>query len=180
MFADRAEPQALAVFEKTLDQFVQAGAKVADVGLPAAFDDVLRCHRTIMIVELAEHHRTSLPTRAAEYLPGIRSLIEEGLQVDQAEYARCKAHQRDLKRDMASAFGDVDVLACPAALGPAPTRETTGDPSFNAPWSYTGLPTVSFPIGLSAGGLPLAIQLVGRLHDETTLFGAAAWCERRV
>jgi aspartyl-tRNA(Asn)/glutamyl-tRNA(Gln) amidotransferase subunit A len=170
----------LSVFEKTLEQFAREGAKISDVALPPAFDDVLRCHRIIMTAELAKHHRGWLATRAAEYLPGIRSLIEEGLRVDQADYARCKAHQQALKSEIAAAFRDVDVLACPAAVGPAPTTETTGDPSFNAPWSYTGLPTVSFPVGLSADGMPLAIQLVGRLNDEATLFGAAAWCERHV
>ena len=180
MFIDLAEPQGLAVFETTLDLFARAGAKIADVALPPAFDDVLRCHRIIMTTEMAEHHRNSLATHAADYLPGIRSLIEEGLQVDPAEYARCKAHQQAVLREIGAAFGDVDVLVCPAAVGPAPTTETTGDPSFNAPWSYTGLPTISFPIGLSADGLPLAIQLVGRPHDESTLFGVAAWCERRV
>lgn len=180
MFADRAEPRGLAVFEKTLDQFSHVGAKVADVALPSAFADVLHCHRIIMTTELAEHHRDMLPKHSAEYRPGIRSLIEEGLRVDRIEYARCKAHQQSLKCEIAAAFRDADVLACPAALGPAPTTETTGDPSFNAPWSYTGLPTVSFPIGLSADGLPLAIQLVGRLNDEATLFGAAGWCERQV
>ena len=75
---------------------------------------------------------------------------------------------------------DVDVLVCPAAVGPAPAAETTGDPAFNSPWSYTGLPTVSFPMGLSAEGLPLAMQLVGRPYDEPTLFGVGQWCEAAV
>jgi aspartyl-tRNA(Asn)/glutamyl-tRNA(Gln) amidotransferase subunit A len=133
-----------------------------------------------MTAELAGHHRDLLAAHSSEYRPGIRSLIEEGLQVDQAEYNRCLAHQLALKHQMAAAFRELDILACPAAMGPAPTPETTGDPSFNAPWSYTGLPTISFPIGLSSEGLPLAIQLVGKFHDESTLFASAAWCERRV
>jgi Asp-tRNA(Asn)/Glu-tRNA(Gln) amidotransferase A subunit family amidase len=57
---------------------------------------------------------------------------------------------------------------------------TTGDPAFNSPWSYTGFPVVSFPVMLSADGLPLAIQLVGRLFEEPALFRVAAWCERVV
>ena len=66
---------------------------------------------------------------------------------------------------------------CPAATGPAPTADTTGDPAFNSPWSYTGLPTVSIPTGLSPDGLPLALQLVGQAEDEGKLLEAAAWCE---
>ena len=33
------------------------------------------------------------------------------------------------------------------------------------------------PVGLSAAGLPVAIQLVGRAWDEATLLGIAMWCE---
>jgi len=81
---------------------------------------------------------------------------------------------------MAAAFRGADVLACPATIGPAPTLETTGSPAFNSCWSYTGLPVVSFPIGLSSDGLPLAMQLIGRAHDEATLFAVAEWCERQL
>jgi aspartyl-tRNA(Asn)/glutamyl-tRNA(Gln) amidotransferase subunit A len=70
------------------------------------------------------------------------------------------------------------VLLCPATSGPAPDKGTTGDPAFNSPWSYTGLPTVSFPVGLSDDGLPLAIQLVGNHLHEKNLFQTAAWCEK--
>jgi Asp-tRNA(Asn)/Glu-tRNA(Gln) amidotransferase A subunit family amidase len=114
------------------------------------------------------------------YLPCVRGLIEEGLEVPATRYARAKQHQAQICRDMAEAFRSVDVLACPATIGPAPTLETTGSPAFNSCWSYTGLPVVSFPIGLSPEGLPLAIQLIGRAHDEATLFAVAEWCERQL
>ncbi len=62
----------------------------------------------------------------------------------------------------------VDALVTPATLGAAPDPSTTGDPVFNSPWSLLGLPTVSFPIGLSADGLPLAVQRSGE-HDSTCI-----------
>ena len=70
-----------------------------------------------------------------------------------------------------------DALLTPAALGAAPDPSTTGDPVFNSPWSLLGLPTVSFPIGLSADGLPLAVQLVGRAGFDPPLLRTAEWCE---
>ena len=69
------------------------------------------------------------------------------------------------------------ALLTPATNCPAPSADSTGDPVFNSPWSYVGLPTVSFPVGLSPDGLPLAVQLVGRRWDEPGLLAAAAWCE---
>ena len=57
----------------------------------------------------------------------------------------------------------------PATVGTAPDPSTTGDPAFNSPWSFSGLPTVSFPIGLAEDGMPFAIQLVGYDHREDEL-----------
>ncbi|HLJ10211.1 MAG TPA: amidase [Planctomycetaceae bacterium] len=178
MFAERADKTALTIFEQTLEKLSREGAKITDAILPPAFDDVLRCHRVIMTVEIAKHHREMFKQRADQYLPCIRGLIEEGLAVAPEEYARCKQHQLQLTHEMSAVFRDVDALVSPAALGPAPATDSTGDPAFNSPWSYTHLPTISFPIGLSLDGLPLAMQLVGNSYDEVTLFAAARWCER--
>ena len=85
---------------------------------------------------------------------------------------------RQISREVLSCFADVDVLLAPATRGPAPDASTTGDPAFNSPWSYTGLPVVSIPAGWTADGLPLAIQLIGGRWQEAEVLAAAAWCEQ--
>jgi Asp-tRNA(Asn)/Glu-tRNA(Gln) amidotransferase A subunit family amidase len=50
----------------------------------------------------------------------------------------------------------------------------------NSPWSFAGLPTISFPIAWTADGLPLAAQLTGISDGEGGLFAAAAWAERLI
>ena len=81
---------------------------------------------------------------------------------------------------MAAIAASVDALVMPATRGPAVTAETTGDPLFNSPWSYTGLPAVSFPVAWSAERLPLSLQLVSRPWSEAGLLQLAAWCVERV
>ena len=54
----------------------------------------------------------------------------------------------------------------------------TGNPAFNSPWSYTGMPTISIPAGWSSEGLPLAIQLVGAPDEEAKLVAAAQSASR--
>jgi aspartyl-tRNA(Asn)/glutamyl-tRNA(Gln) amidotransferase subunit A len=130
-----------------------------------------------MAVEAASYHQVRLQRHPEDYDRNIRKLLDEGLTCPATEYAQCKDNQRQLTRDMLQCFGDLDALVTPATLGSAPGRETTGDPAFNSPWSYTGLPTVCFPVRLSSDGLPLALQLVGRSWDEARLLRAAAWCE---
>lgn len=74
----------------------------------------------------------------------------------------------------------LDAFVTPAAIGTAPDPSTTGDPAFNSPWSYLGPPTVSFPIGLAADGLPFALQLVGWWLREDDLLRAASRCEQAI
>jgi Asp-tRNA(Asn)/Glu-tRNA(Gln) amidotransferase A subunit family amidase len=153
------------------------GASVSEVALPAAFAEVLPRHRTVMAVEAAAFHGPRLRRHPDDYGPCIRTLLEEGLACPAPHYAQTKEHQRQLRREMLASFEGVDVLLTPATRGPAPDAGTTGDPAFNSPWSYTGLPTVSLPAGRSPEGLPLAVQLVGRPWHEAELLAAAAWCE---
>jgi aspartyl-tRNA(Asn)/glutamyl-tRNA(Gln) amidotransferase subunit A len=178
LFEERAEPSVRALMEQVTAALRSQGATVSDVALPAAFAEVVARHRTVMAVEGAVYHEARLRRHPEDYEPKIRALLEEGLACPAAEYARCKNHQRELSCAMLSCFQGVDALLTPATTGPAPNAGSTGDPAFNAPWSYTGLPTVSFLAGWSPDGLPLAIQLVGRPWSEAELLAVAAWCEQ--
>jgi len=74
----------------------------------------------------------------------------------------------------------VDALLMPAAAGPAPERASTGDPTFNAPWSGIGVPSIALPTGLAADGLPRGTQLVGAAFAEARRLAAARWVEAAV
>jgi amidase len=87
--------------------------------------------------------------------------------------------------------GAVDVLLTPT-IGPRPRSVgalSRGGPvsaalkstpmiAWTALWNVTGNPAASVPAGLGSDGLPLAVQLVGRMGDETTLLSVAAQLER--
>jgi amidase len=49
--------------------------------------------------------------------------------------------------------------------------------AYTALWNVTGHPAASVPAGVAADGLPLAVQLVGRRSDETTLLSLSAQLE---
>ncbi len=44
--------------------------------------------------------------------------------------------------------------------------------------NVTGLPAMSVPVGMSKNGLPIGMQLIGRMNDEETLFSVAGEMER--
>ena len=95
------------------------------------------------------------------------------------DYVAAANYRREVQRLAARAMERVDALLTPTASGPAPRDRTqTGDTRFQSPWSFTGFPSVSVPIGLSADGLPLGAQLASPPFQEARLLRAAAWIER--
>jgi amidase len=85
----------------------------------------------------------------------------------------------------------VDVLLTPV-IGPRPRRvgalnrggtvtmavRSRPMVAWTALWNVTGNPAASVPTGIAADGLPVAVQLVGRMADETTLLSLSAQIER--
>ena len=130
LFEDLAEPPIRDLMDQVSKAFQTRGARVADVGLPAGFADVVARHRTVMAVEAAAFHGPRLRRHPDDYLPNIRSLLDEGLQCPAPEYARCKEHQQQLAGEVLACLDGVDALLAPAITGPAPDASTTGNPAF--------------------------------------------------
>lgn len=183
MFDELAEPSILAATDRLADDLRSLAATQASVEEavpPAGFATLPRYHRLIMAVEAAKFHGSRLARHPEDYPPRIRQLIEEGLTAAAVEYREARLDRDSLDGQMSDPALWSGYYLTPAATGPAPDISTTGDPSFNVPWSYTGLPAVSFPIAHTQDGLPLSVQLVGRNDHDRWLLAAAAWVERVV
>jgi len=73
----------------------------------------------------------------------------------------------------------LEALVYPVkSLGAPPIGTPDSGPRDNAISSVTGLPAVVVPAGLDRGGLPLAIEFLGRPFSEQTLIRLAAIYER--
>jgi Asp-tRNA(Asn)/Glu-tRNA(Gln) amidotransferase A subunit family amidase len=177
-FQDLLEPAARVIHEAALVDLAEAGAGVVDIELPEEFADVHRPHRVLMAAEAATVHASRMAKVPEDYPPRIRALVEEGLSISAFDYLQAMEVRRSLFRAIDRAMSDVHALVVPAAIGPAPGPETTGDPSFNSPWNFAHLPTISFPIGLSGEGLPLGMQVVGHRFDPP--FDVARWSEHAI
>jgi Asp-tRNA(Asn)/Glu-tRNA(Gln) amidotransferase A subunit family amidase len=168
-------------FQSTIANLTVAGADFGHVPLPSSFEEVHAMHRRIMAVDAAEYHRETYANDRSAYSPNIAGLIEEGLGIAAVDYAAAVKHKGEFERELFDCFGDGEtVWITPSTPGPVPTRETTGDPSFNSPWTYAGFPSLTLPCGTSDDGLPLGLQLIARPRCESTLLTAALWCERNL
>lgn len=173
------DPSLNSAVDRILEAFMTAGCLVYDVDVPAGFGELLAHHKVIMAAGAAAWHRDRFVRHRNDYGPYVASLIDEGLKTSATDYIKAREHQKVMSRRMNSLLAEgLDVLLTPATIGPAPNASSTGNPAMNAPWSYTGLPTVSLPIEISDSGLPLAIQLAGRLKGDAELLSSSAFCER--
>ena len=98
-----------------------------------------------------------------------------------AYYLKAQKVRTLIAGDFRRAFETVDVLLTPTTPSAAfAIGEKMDDPIamylndvFTVPASLAGLPAISVPAGLSAGGLPLGLHLIGRPFDEETVLRAA-------
>jgi aspartyl-tRNA(Asn)/glutamyl-tRNA(Gln) amidotransferase subunit A len=180
-FKENAVPEVWTGFEQTVGTLWGEGANFTDVSLPDSFKFVPDVHRVIMAVEAASVHEDSFRTQRDDYRDYLKGFIYSGLLVPASAYLRAQRIRRIILNDLLRLLNDYDCFICPASTDPAPEGlEWTGSPAFNAPWSLTGLPSMTLPMGFSDEKLPLGLQLIGRPYSEHMLFSIASWCESRL
>ena len=76
----------------------------------------------------------------------------------------------------------VEIILCPTAPSPAPRHGQGLETMFNdtLPYSLTGQPCVVVPSGRSRDGLPIGVQIVGRVWREDLAVAAARSIEATV
>ena len=97
-----------------------------------------------------------------------------------AYYIRAQKLRSLIARDFTEAFKACDVLLTPATPGPAfAVGSKAADPVamylndvFTVTVSLAGLPAIAVPAGLTADGLPLGLQVIGKAFDEATVLRA--------
>jgi aspartyl-tRNA(Asn)/glutamyl-tRNA(Gln) amidotransferase subunit A len=129
-------------------------------------------------------------TRAAGFGAEVRRRVLIGTYVlsagyYDAYYLKAQRVRALVTRDYVKAFEGVDCILTPTAPSAAfAIGEKSEDPIqmylndvFTVPANLAGLPAVSVPAGLSADGLPLGLQIIGRAFDEETVLRVAAVLE---
>jgi amidase len=104
--------------------------------------------------------------------------------------AGARAAQESDAAAFAPLFGAHDVVLTPAISGPPPRIGTwqrrgamatwqgnVAQYPFSALWNHLGNPAMAVPAGFDTAGLPLSVQIAGRMGEEATLLALAAQIE---
>lgn len=103
-----------------------------------------------------------------------------------AYYVRALKVRRRIAEDFDNVWGQVDAILTPStpsaafALGDKQIDPVTMylNDVFTVTANLAGLPGISVPAGVDAGGLPMGLQVIGKALDEATVFQIGAALEQ--
>ncbi|TDV57512.1 amidase family protein [Actinophytocola oryzae] len=169
----RVGSESAAVLGRAVSALAGAGARVSAPTPPSGFDELFELHLDMVLAAVAYN------------------LPEDGVPPATATHRGwlARAEDRAVARQVwARWFEGYDVLLCPVTAMPAFPHDQDGDigtrtlsvdgedrPHMTTVgwcglFSVLGLPTVVMPVGFTAAGLPVGVQVVAsRLHDHTAV-----------
>ena len=176
---DEAEPATIAALDRARAALLSAGARVDDVAVPNEHRDLAEAQDKIMRFEMARSLAWERTVRAALVSPVLAQMLDYGMAIGAGEYDAARGAVAAARAQLDRFFGNCAAVIVPAAPGEAPEGlGSTGSPIFNRMWTALGVPCVTLPAGRGGKGLPVGIQLVGRIGEDVRLMEAALFAER--
>ena len=177
------DAEAQRALEGAVEALKKAGATLVDVKLPDGFDQGARDWVPLCAVEAAVAHEATYPSRASEYGPVLAGLLEHGRRLSAMELARMQLRRAALTGELNRLLESIDLLLMPVmakavwsteallAAGRDP-EAVAGRLRYTAPFDLSGHPTLTLPGGMTADGVPVGFQIVGKAFDEGPILAA--------
>jgi aspartyl-tRNA(Asn)/glutamyl-tRNA(Gln) amidotransferase subunit A len=173
--------------EEAIKRLNALGAEIVEVHIPE-LEFAPYAGMAVLTADTSEWHRSLLRSRAGDYTPGVRVMLELGELVQAAQYVTGERARAAIRAGVQRAFA-AERLDC--LVGP--TLPTTSMPVAEHSISLTGdgdtslspflhhcflgnvigVPALSFPCGFGASDLPIGLQLYGRPFAEGLLLRIA-------
>jgi len=183
------DAEVLANCERALGVLVDAGIEVVEV--PNLFEgDCVEDWLTIVCTCLArsmEDHADH--DRWLEVDPVLRLMVENGRTTSGIDVVRALDAQHQLNLRLVEHFHAVRLILTPTTAGVAPPvalgglglingAEAQNWVQFTYAFNMTRSPAATVPVGLSATGVPIGMQIVGPQHADLAVLRAAAAVEQ--
>jgi aspartyl-tRNA(Asn)/glutamyl-tRNA(Gln) amidotransferase subunit A len=178
-----ADPALDAVFAAALAQLEARGARVVEIELPF-YAEMTAADIVIMLSEALAYHLPDLQTRWLDYFEGTRNIVGSGVFYSAGDFVQAQRARRTGQKALARTYEEVDLIVTPTSSAGATSfaglismmeRVAGGGgfgPIHTGYWDTTGNPVLTVPMGYTASGLPLGLQIAGRPFDEATVLRA--------
>jgi amidase len=168
----RLESSTAQLLENAAACLAQRGARVEEMTLPGACEDILDIHRVIASFEFARNFTYEIDHHWEHLSPALR----QGLACDFATYRAAQTALERCRTALDAMMASYDVLLTASAAGEAPMGlQSTGDASFCALWTAAHVPALTLPVFTGPQGLPVGAQVIGKRHEDRALFVTAQW-----
>jgi aspartyl-tRNA(Asn)/glutamyl-tRNA(Gln) amidotransferase subunit A len=170
-------PDVVTMTRAALAVFSDAGAIVTEMTIPL-WDEMNTVTMSGFLGEALAYHRQDMQKRWDDYGYGTRMAIGRGALMTAADFVQAQRVRRVGVRKATELFTQFDIIITPTCLVPPIQIDKLSFsslvPAILTPyWDATGNPAISIPMGLTAEGLPVGLQLAGRPFDEATVLRAA-------
>lgn len=179
-YIHRADPSAVTAFEATIGILQTRGFSIVETQALLNLDAIATAHRRLIAAEFARIHTDWFTRFGDRYRPRTARLYAEGEALPETVITAGRESGEELRGTLQDTMQREGISAwiSPAATGVAPRGlDYIGDPTMALPWTHSHLPVVTLPTTLSLDGLPLGIQLTGRINEDEELLALASLLE---
>lgn len=181
-WAKWVDPEVEALVAAAAARFAELGAEVEAVDPPVG--DPTRMFRTLWWVPAGYVVGGLGPDKQALLDPGLRAMGEEGRRIAVPDYLDAVMARADYGSRMRQFMAGYDFLLTPAVATPAfdvgllsPLPDDGNAwfawTPFSYPFNLTQQPAASVNCGFTRSGLPVGLQIVGRMFDDAGVMAAA-------
>ena len=171
-------PETLEAYDAALERLRAAGASIETFSAPVDFESMKEANGRLISVEgwFNQGHLYGDPDLPMD--EDVRPRFLAGREVSAAEYIRLLAEQAQASREFAEAMRGFDAVLTPVTPFPAAALaevdQAVSPGHFTLVFNWLGMCGLALPMGLSAEGLPLGLQVAARAHDEATALRVGA------
>lgn len=183
----RVDPEVAAICHRAVTRFVEAGAIVETVQLD--WKDPYDTWSVFFFGTAAAALEKKLPTQGDLLDPGLRRVVDKGLQLRGVDFANALSARHEFWERVRRIYETFDLLVCPTLpVPPFAVGQDDANPidgivhgplqwtQFTYPYNLTGQPAASVPAGSTQSGLPVGMQIIGNRHaDLLVLQTSRAW-----
>ncbi len=179
--ADQAAPETLALLERAAAACAKAGATLVPLDLPAAVAALVQAHPVVMNAESAQSIAWEVSAASSQLSEGLLERMQWGANQGPAALDAARQVFWNAQAAFKDSIAGLDAILTPSAPGEAPEGlGWTGDPSFNFIWTCLWVPCVTVPVAQGPRGLPLGVQVVTGLGQDSAALAWAEWVRQAV
>lgn len=180
---DDMEPQIARLYGLALDALRRTGVEIETAMPPRPLSAYFEPNGVLMAAEGWRVRGAHIAAHADQMDPWIVSRFQMGASITDAQLDAARIRRLEDQAEFHAWLAGYSALVCPTCPIEAPPIDSVDETisplsSLTRAGNYLDLPAATVPCGLTAGGLPAGLQIMGGPADEASVVTLAAAFER--